>query len=93
MTKPSDLRELDDEELMTRLAEARQELFNLRFQHVTGQLPSPARLAEMRKDVARINTLLRERELDAAEALEGAGVTSATAGTAGTTGAGEDDRG
>ena len=70
MTKPAELRELDDEELLTRLAEARQEMFNLRFQHVTGQLPSSARLAQVRKDVARINTFLRERELAAAEALE-----------------------
>jgi large subunit ribosomal protein L29 len=70
MAKASELRELDDEELLTRLAEARQEMFNLRFQHVTGQLPSSARLAQVRKDVARINTFLRERELAAAEALE-----------------------
>ena len=70
MTKPAELRELDDEELLTRLAEARQEMFNLRFQHVTGQLPSSARLSQVRKDVARINTFLRERELASAEALE-----------------------
>ncbi len=50
------------------LADAKAELFNLRFQHVTGQLDNSARLGQIRKDVARINTLLREREIEAAEA-------------------------
>ena len=66
----SELREADDSELLTRLAEAKQELFNLRFQNVTGQLDNPSRLGQVRKDVARINTLLREREIAAAEAAE-----------------------
>ena len=70
MTTPADLREMVDEELLTRLAEAKQELFNLRFQHVTGQLDNYARLGEMKKEVARINTILRDREIAAAEALE-----------------------
>ncbi len=69
MTKPAELRELHDDELLTRLAEATQELFNLRFQHVTGQLDNSARLKQVRKDIARINTILREREIEAAEAL------------------------
>jgi len=72
MTKPGELRELHDEELETRLAEARHELFNLRFQHVTGQLDNYSRLGQLRRDVARVNTLLRQREIDAAEAQEAA---------------------
>ena len=71
MVKPSELREMDDDELFTKLTEAKQELFNLRFQHVTGQQDNYARLGQVRKDVARINTLLREREIAAAEAAEG----------------------
>ncbi len=71
MAKTSELREMDDDELFTKLTEAKQELFNLRFQHVTGQQDNYARLGQVRKDVARINTLLREREIAAAEAAEG----------------------
>ena len=67
-----DLRDMDEDELSTRLAEAKQELFNLRFQHVTGQLDNYARLGQVRRSVARINTILREREIEAAEAAEGA---------------------
>jgi len=70
MTAPAELREMDDEELLTKLTEAKQELFNLRFQHVTGQLDNYARLGQMKKEVARINTILRDREIAAAEALE-----------------------
>ena len=58
-----ELREMDDPELLTHLAEAKQELFNLRFQHVTGQLDNYRRLGQVRRDIARINTVLREREL------------------------------
>ena len=72
MTRPAEFRELHDEELENRLAEASQELFNLRFQHVTGQLDNYARLGQVRRDVARIKTLLREREIEAAEAEEAA---------------------
>ncbi|HTN81186.1 MAG TPA: 50S ribosomal protein L29 [Acidimicrobiales bacterium] len=70
MATASELRELSDDELVTRLGEAKAEAFNLRFQHVTGQLDNTARLGDLRRDVARINTLLREREIAAAEALE-----------------------
>jgi large subunit ribosomal protein L29 len=70
MTKARELRELNDVELEHRLSEAKEELFNLRFQNATGQLDSTARLAQVRKDVARIETLLREREIAAAEALK-----------------------
>jgi large subunit ribosomal protein L29 len=67
-TKES-LRDVGDSELLDKLAEAKEELFNLRFQHVTGQLDNSARLGAVRKQVARINTELREREIAAAEAL------------------------
>ena len=70
MTRPSELRDIDEDELTTRLAEARQELFNLRFQHVTGQLDNYARLGQVRKEIARIETILRETEIAAAEAAE-----------------------
>jgi len=66
--KAQELRELNDVELEHRLGEAKEELFNLRFQNATGQLDSTARLHDVRKDVARIETLLREREITAAEA-------------------------
>jgi large subunit ribosomal protein L29 len=65
------LRALGDTELVDRLAEARSELFNLRFQNATGQLENSARLQHLRKEVARIHTLLREREIEAAETAEG----------------------
>ena len=65
-----ELKELDVSELEARLGETKQELFNLRFQHVTGQLDNTSKLGDLRKRVARINTLLREREIAAAEALE-----------------------
>ena len=68
MTKANDLRALDDSELLTRLGESKQELFNLRFQLVTGQLDNNARIGHIRKEVARIMYLLREREIAAYEA-------------------------
>jgi large subunit ribosomal protein L29 len=67
-TKES-LRDLSDSELLDQLASAKEELFNLRFQHVTGQLDNTARLGVVRKQVARVNTELREREIAAAESL------------------------
>ena len=70
MTKAREFRELNDVELEHRLSEAKEELFNLRFQNATGQLDSTSRLAHVRKDVARIETLLREREIAAAETLK-----------------------
>lgn len=65
----TDLRELGDTELLTRLAESKEEMFNLRFQAATGQLDNNARIRTLRKDVARIHMLLREREIATAEAL------------------------
>jgi large subunit ribosomal protein L29 len=63
------LTDLNDAELVGKLAETKQELFNLRFQRAQGQLENPARLGILKKDVARINMLLRAREIAAAEAL------------------------
>lgn len=63
------LRDVSDGELFTKLDEAKEELFNLRFQNVTGQLENSSRLGVVRKQIARINTELREREIAAAEAL------------------------
>ncbi len=62
-TQASELRELGDEELATALREAKEELFNLRFQMATGQLDNNRRLRTVRGTIARIYTVLREREL------------------------------
>jgi large subunit ribosomal protein L29 len=63
------LRTLDDDQLIDQLSETKTELFNLRFQFVTGQLESPAQMTKAKRQVARINTILREREIAAAESL------------------------
>jgi large subunit ribosomal protein L29 len=62
-TAASEVRDLTDEELLSRLREAKEELFNLRFQVATGQLDNNRRLHTVRKDIARIYTVMREREL------------------------------
>jgi large subunit ribosomal protein L29 len=62
-TQATEMRQLDDDELVTKLREAKEELFNLRFQAATGQLESHGRLTAARKDIARIYTVMREREL------------------------------
>jgi large subunit ribosomal protein L29 len=64
----AEMRTLGDAELLEHLGEARRELFNLRFQLATGQLDNSARLGEVRRDIARLSTFLREREIAAAEA-------------------------
>ena len=69
MAKVREIRDLGEVELMEKLESLKEELFNLRFQHVTGQLDNSARLGAVRKQVARINTELREREIAAADAL------------------------
>jgi large subunit ribosomal protein L29 len=69
MNPTSELIRMDSAELEGRLRESRKELFNLRFQLATGQLDNTARLSHVRKEVARILTVLREREIDEAEAL------------------------
>jgi large subunit ribosomal protein L29 len=58
-----EIRGLGDDEIVTRLREAKEELFNLRFQVATGQLDNNRRLQSIRRDIARIYTVLREREL------------------------------
>ncbi len=68
--KPAQIRELGDADLVQHLDDARQELFNLRFSHVTGQLDNSTALKETRREVARLMTELRSREIAAAEALE-----------------------
>ena len=68
--KAAEIRDLGDDLLLDRLAETKQELFNLRFQHVTGQLDNYSRLRELKRDIARVNTELRVREIAAHEALE-----------------------
>ncbi|WP_199441753.1 50S ribosomal protein L29 [Umezawaea beigongshangensis] len=62
-TTASELRELTEEELVLRLKEAKEELFNLRFQMATGQLDNNRRLRTVRHEIARIYTVMREREL------------------------------
>jgi len=59
----AELRELPEEELITRLREAKAELFNLRVQSATGQLDNNRRLQVIRREIARIYTIMREREL------------------------------
>ena len=62
--KPGDIRDLPVEDIERQLAETKQELFNLRFQNATGELDNYMRLKELRRDVARILTIMRERELE-----------------------------
>jgi len=62
-TAAAQVRELTDDELVLRLREAKEELFNLRFQMATGQLDNNRRLRTVRHDIARIYTVMREREL------------------------------
>ena len=69
---PGELRELDDEELIEKLREHKEELFNLRFQMATGQLNNNRRLRLVRQEIARIYTVLRERELGLASGPLGA---------------------
>ena len=67
MTRPSELRDLSDEDLEHRLAERRQELFNLRFQSVTGALENSSRLKLTKREIARILTVVHEREAQKAK--------------------------
>jgi large subunit ribosomal protein L29 len=67
LTRPSELRELTDDELDHRLTERRQELFNLRFQSVTGALENSARLRLTKREIARILTVQTERQATAAK--------------------------
>ena len=68
MARSKALTDLGDTDLIERLDEAKEEQFNLRFQFATGQLDNPARLKQVRRDIARMLTELRAREIAAAEA-------------------------
>ncbi len=61
--KTKDIRKLETKDIEKKIKEAKEELFNLRFQQAAGNLEKPSRLNELRKDVARMKTIIREREL------------------------------
>ena len=67
--KIKDIRDLGIEELETQILDLKKELFNLRFQHATNQLDNPLRIAEVKKTIARIKTVIRERELTNSETV------------------------
>src|SRR6185503_19682679 len=67
--RSSELRELPDDELLARLEAQKEELFNLRFQSATGQLDNPMRIKQVRHDIARILTVLRQRKSEEELAL------------------------
>ena len=62
--KVTELRELSTEELQSKLADLKQELFNLRFQHAINQLDKPKKIADVKKTIARVKTIIHERELE-----------------------------
>ena len=62
--KAHDLKELTVEELLKREKEIKEEMFNLRFQHSTGQLDNTARLRQVKRDIARVETILRQKALN-----------------------------
>jgi large subunit ribosomal protein L29 len=78
-TTAAEIRDLNDDELVRRLAESKEELFNLRFQVATGQLDNNRRLHHVRRDIARIYTVMRERELGIVRESTGAGTEVGTA--------------
>ena len=63
--KTKDIRQMTNEELTLKLQSTKEELFNLRFAHATGSLKNPMQLNTLKKDIAKIKTILRERELKA----------------------------
>ena len=63
--KARNIHEMTSEELTKKLAELKDELFNLRFRHATGQLENPNVLKNVKKDIARVKTIIREREINA----------------------------
>ncbi len=69
--KPSEIRQLSDEEIKQRIKELEEEFLNLRFQKALGQLEKPHRFKTIRKDIARMKTILRERELKREKTKEG----------------------
>ena len=68
--KASEVHALDDNDLVVRLREAREEAFNLRFRHATGELENSSRLSEARRDVARLLTVARQRGIDLEKELK-----------------------
>ena len=62
--KATERREMSAADLETKLADLKKELFNLRFQHATNQLDNPVRIALVKKDIARVKTVLREKEIN-----------------------------
>lgn len=62
------MREMTDVELAAELEKMKKELFNLRFQHVTGQLENPVKMREVKRNIARVKTIIREKELEKAQA-------------------------
>ena len=65
--KANDIRKMSGAELETQLADLKKDLFNLRLQHATNQLENPIRIAEVKKDIARVKTIIREQQLTAAK--------------------------
>ena len=65
--KANDVRKMSSAELETKLADLKKDLFNLRLQHATTQLDNPIRSAEVKKDIARVKTIIREQQLAAAK--------------------------
>jgi len=61
------IREMTETELENEVKKLKQELFNLRFQHVTGQLENPIKMRDVKKDIARVKTIIREKELKSVE--------------------------
>ena len=68
--KVKEIRELTTEQIVAKIKENKEELFNLRFQQATGNLEKPSRIRDLRHDVARLKTVLRERELNNGEVSE-----------------------
>ena len=64
--KANEIRKLSGAELETKLMDLKKDLFNLRLQHATNQLDNPIRIAEVKKDIARVKTMLRQKELSGA---------------------------
>ena len=61
--KINEIRDMSTEELQVKLADLKKELFNLRFQHATNQLDNPMRISATKKDIAKVSTVIREKEL------------------------------
>ena len=61
--KPAEIRQMTAEELNSKLAELKKDLFNLRLQHAINQLDNPLKIAEVKKDIARVNTIIRQKNM------------------------------